>query len=163
MLYYICLMMKRILLAVFVFLLTRGVNDAQSFIRTADLFPVTRPETHSGEMNIYQSASVDTLINRYILGNRQYKGGMEGFRIQIYSRSTRNAREEANKVRADFMIEFPDLPSYIEYAEPGYFLVRVGDFRTQMEGAKMLSLVKKKYPNAYQVPCTINSPDRSKN
>jgi hypothetical protein len=61
------------------------------------------------------------------------------------------------------MIDFPEIPSYIEYAEPGYFLVRVGDFRTQMEGAKMLALVKKKYPNAYQVPCIINPPDQNKN
>jgi hypothetical protein len=61
------------------------------------------------------------------------------------------------------MIEFPDIPSYIEYAEPGYFHVRVGDFRSQVEGAKLLSLIKKKYPNAYQVPCIINSPDQNKN
>jgi hypothetical protein len=87
---------------------------------------------------------------------------MEGFRIQLYRKSTRTAREESNKVRADFMIEFPDIPSYAEYEKPGYFLVRVGDFRTQLEGAKTLALIKKKYPQAYPVPCVINFPDLNK-
>jgi len=163
MLYYFCLMIMRVFLALFIFLFTSGINNAQTFIRTSDLFPVTRPDSHGGELNIKQNASADTLMSRYILGNRQLRGGMEGFRIQIYSRSTRTAREESNKVRAEFMIEFPDIPSYIEYAEPAYFLVRVGDFRTQMEGAKWLSLIKKKYPHAYQVPCIINAPDQNKN
>ena len=39
-------------------------------------------------------------------------------------------------MRADFMISYPDIPSHFEYAEPGWFLVRVGDFRTKMEGTK---------------------------
>lgn len=162
MLYYFCHMILRVFIALFISLLAAGINDAQTFIRTSDLFPVSRTDSRGGELNIIQDASADTLMSRYILGNRELKGGMEGFRIQIYSRSTRSAREESNKVRAEFMVNFPDIPSYIEYAEPAYFLVRVGDFRTQMEGAKLLSLIKKKYPNAYQVPCIINPPDQNK-
>jgi hypothetical protein len=96
-------------------------------------------------------------VNRLLAG-----GDMEGFRIQIYRNSNRNAREESNKVRAEFMIEFPDIPSYAEYAEPGYFLVKVGDFRTKLEGTKLLYLIRKKYPNAYMVPCNINFPDLNK-
>ena len=70
------------------------------------------------------------------LANQNTDGDMEGYRIQIYRSSNRNAREESNKVRAEFMIEFPDIPSYIDYDKPGYFLVRVGDFRTKLEGSK---------------------------
>ena len=61
---------------------------------------------------------------------------MEGFRIQIYSSSNRNAREESNKARAEFISKFPDIVSYPLYAEPGYFKIRVGDFRTKTEATK---------------------------
>lgn len=138
-----------------------SISDGQIFIRTSDLFPVKKPGS-GGELNIIQDQQVDTLMSRYILANRMLNGGMEGFRIQIYRSSNRTAREESNKTRADFMVEFPDIPSYAEYEKPGYFLVRVGDFRTKLEGAKTIALIKRKFPHAYMVPCTINFPDLNK-
>jgi hypothetical protein len=151
-------MINRVFSSVILFFIIQAFLTAQTYLKTSDIFPVNRHDNRGAELKIIQDPATDTLMSRYILANRQLNGGMEGFRIQIYSRSTRNAREESNKVRAEFMIDFPEIPSYIEYAEPGYFLVRVGDFRTQMEGAKMLALIKKKYPNAYQVPCIVNPP-----
>lgn len=160
--YYFCQMISRAILPLILFLFTLSNCNAQVFIRTVDLFPVSRPDSQGGELNIFQDRSADTLMSRYILANNQMGGGMEGFRIQIYRSSTRSAREESNKARAEFMIEFPDIPSYAQYAEPGYFIVQVGDFRTKMEGTKTLYLIKKKYPNAYMVPCKINFPDLNK-
>jgi len=87
---------------------------------------------------------------------------MDGFRIQIFSSSNRNAREESNKARAAFMSKFPDLASYQLYAEPGYFKVRVGDFRTKTEATKLFLLVSKEFPDAYLVPDIINFPDLNK-
>jgi len=155
-------MFKRAFLVVSLLVLAINISDAQIFIKTSDLFPVNKPDSKAGELNLIQDQRVDTLMSRYILGNRFLKGGMEGFRIQIYRGSSRSAREESNKVRADFMSSFPDFPSYAEYAEPGWFLVRVGDFRTKMEGTKSLYLIRKKYANAYLVPCIINFPDLKK-
>lgn len=150
--------MKRqtVFLSLFIFLAV-NICEAQTFFRTADLFRGTG--SGSGELNIIQDLSVDTLISRYVLANKLLDGDMEGFRIQIYSSSNRNAREESNKVRAEFMIEFPDIASYAKYREPGYFLVRAGDFRTKVEGTKSLYQIRKKYPNAYLVPDVINYPD----
>jgi hypothetical protein len=155
-------MFKRAFLVICILVIAVNIIDAQIFIRASDLFPVIKPESKTGELNIYQSPNADTLISRYILGNRFLKGGMEGYRIQIYRISGRTAREEANKGRADFMVLFPEIISYIEYAEPGWFLVRVGDFRTKMEGTKSLYMIRKKYPNAYLVPSIINFPDLKK-
>ena len=84
---------------------------------------------------------------------------MAGFRIQIFRSANRTAKEESNKERAEFMSEFPDIPSYKEFEKPGYFLVRVGDFRTKVEGTKLLFVVRRKFPNAYLVPDKINFPD----
>ena len=156
-------MIKRTILLSFILFFTIITCDAQTFIKISDLFPSTIPVPRSGELNIIQPGAVDTLVSRYILGNRLLNGGTEGFRIQIYRSSNRNAREISNKIRAEFMVEFPSMPSYAEYERPGYFLVRVGDFRTKMEGTKSLYLIRRKYPNAYMVPCIINFPDQIKN
>ncbi|MBP8959130.1 MAG: SPOR domain-containing protein [Bacteroidales bacterium] len=144
---------------VYIFILVVACNcNAQEFIKASYIFPVTLPEEGSGRLSINHKPGVDTLLSRYILLNK-LRGGLEGFRIQIYRSSNRNAREESNKVRAQFIVDFPDIPSYIEYDKPGYFLVRVGDFRTKMEGTKTLYMIRNKYPNAYMVPCIINFPD----
>lgn len=155
-------MKRQTLLFSLFLLLTIDVCEAQTFFRTSDLFPGKYSGSRSGNLNIIQDLRVDTLISRYVFGKRLREGQMDGFRIQIYSNSNRNAREESNKVRAEFMIEFPDVPSYAKYREPGYFLIRAGDFRTKVEGTKSLYQIRRKYPNAYLVPDVINFPDLNK-
>lgn len=156
-------MIRRVLFISFLVLGSFTISDAQTFIKTSDLFPGKLSETTAGELNIIQDQSVDTLISRALIANRLLNGGVWGVRIQIYRSSNRNAREESNKVRAEFMIEFPDIPSYADYEKPGYFLVRAGNFRTKIEGTKSLYQVRRKYPNAYLVPDIINFNDLNKN
>ena len=88
---------------------------------------------------------------------------MPGFRIQIYSNSVRSAREESAKAKAKFLSKFPDIPAYAQYQDPGYFMIRVGDYRTKIELFKDLLMIRKEFPNAYQVPDVINFPDLKKN
>ena len=152
--------MNKILFALIILLVSvLSLCDAQGFIKTADLFRKTESDIKSGTLNIIQDPSVDTLISRYIMANKILEGHMEGFRIQIFRSSSRNAKEESNKEMLKFMNEFPDIPSYAEFEKPGYFLVRVGDFRTKTELTKLLVTIRKKFPNAYPVPCKINFPD----
>lgn len=137
---------------------------AQSFIKTADLFKRPEADSRTGQLNISQDPALDTLINRYILMSKKvYKEmnyyGMNGFRIQIYASSNRNAREESNKARADFINKFPDIVSYPVYQHPGYFKIRVGDFRTRTEATKLFLIISKEFPDAYIVPDIINFPD----
>lgn len=129
-----------------------------------DLFRSSNKDSESGSLNIIQDPRVDTLLFRYILAYRKMnegKGGMEGFRIQIYSSSSRNAGEESDKTIADFITKFPEIHPYPykRFDKPNYFKVRVGDFRTKVEGTKSLFLIKKEFPNAYLVPDVINFPD----
>ena len=86
---------------------------------------------------------------------------MEGYRIQIYSSSNRNAREESGKARAEFMSKFPDIVSYPLFAEPGYYKIRVGDFRTKTEATRLFLMISKVFPDAYIVPDIINFPDQN--
>ncbi|MBA4322249.1 MAG: hypothetical protein C0408_05465 [Odoribacter sp.] len=156
-------MIKNTFLIAVLFVSVLPLSEAQVFIKTADLFRKQESEKKSGYLNIIQEPGVDTLISRYILANKVLTQGvdenMEGYRVLVYRSSNRNARDESNKIRAEFMIEFPDIPSYAKYAEPGYFLVRAGNFRTKLEGTKWLYRIRRKYPNAYLVPDLIYYPD----
>jgi hypothetical protein len=156
-------MIRRLYFILIILGLSSIFAKAQSFVSTADLFQRTG-DAHAGKLNIIQDPSLDTLISRYILGkvrlyekNRYY--GMDGWRIQIYNGSSRNAREESGKVQAEFISRFPDISSYQLFADPGYFKIRVGDFRTKAEAAKLFLLISKQFPEAYFVPDFINFPD----
>jgi hypothetical protein len=155
-------MIKNLFFALIIPGFLSGPAMAQSFVKTSDLF--RKENSHAGRLNIIQNPSLDTLISRYILLNKNlYENsgyyGMEGYRIQIYSSSNRNAREESGKVRAQFMSKFPYIVSYPLFADPGYFKIRVGDFRTKIEATKLFFLVSKEFPDAYIVPDFINFPD----
>lgn len=162
--YYFCGMIRMNLLVLLLFFLRAGILSAQPLIKTSDLFQRDDKGRRTGELIIDQDPSLDTLISRYILANKKLYEvnnhfGMEGYRIQIYASNNRNAREESNKTRAEFMSKFPDIISYPLYAEPGYFKVRVGDFRSKIEATKLFQVISKEFPGAYIVPDVINFPD----
>jgi hypothetical protein len=155
-------MINRVFLILIFLGLSTWLSLAQSFISTSDLF--TRTENKSGTLNLNQDQAIDTLINRYIYINQKVKDesgfyGMDGYRIQIYSSSNRNARKESDEANADFIEKFPDIISYPIYAKPGYFKIRAGDFRTKTEATKIFLMVSKEFPDAYLVPDIIHFPD----
>jgi hypothetical protein len=156
-------MVKKIFLVLVILFFTDDFCRSQAFVRTADL--LRRPDrgTGTGTLNIIQDQAIDTLMSRYILSNKKLRTiegtqGIQGFRIQIYYSSVRNAREESARARADFINKFPDIISYAQYQEPGYFMVRAGNYRSKAEGYKDLLAVRKEFPNAYLVPAVINYP-----
>jgi hypothetical protein len=114
-----------------------------------------------GELKIFHDPSIDSLIYRYVLYNERLNG-MEGFRIQIFNSSDKSARVESGKVRQEFMTRFPDIVSYATFAKPGYYKIRVGDYRTRVEGTKYLLMIRKVFPDAILVPDIINFPDLNK-
>ncbi|MCU0362688.1 MAG: hypothetical protein MUD02_08610 [Bacteroidales bacterium] len=137
---------------------------AQTYVKTADLFRRDEGSPGTGKLTIVQNPSIDTLISRYILYNRNQEAlnghqGLEGFRIQIYGSSGRSAREESGKARAAFLGKFKDIVSYQLFAEPGYWYIRVGDYRTKAEAKKYYVQIIKAFPDAYIVPDFINYPD----
>jgi hypothetical protein len=158
----------------FLFLVILGFSSmivrAQTIVSTSDLFKRYDTGPQTGKLNIIQDPALDTLLNRYILGFKNLEAknngnsGMEGFRIQIYRKNVRNAREESNAIRATFMSRFPDLPTYQLYQDPGYFIIRVGDFRTKTEATRLFVLINKEKEfkeGAYIVPDFINFPDKN--
>ncbi|MDT8400682.1 MAG: SPOR domain-containing protein [Bacteroidales bacterium] len=115
----------------------------------------------AGRVEIKQDVRVDSLLSRHIMANEQIDG-INGYRIQIYRGSGRNAREEANDVMAEFISKFPSIKSYPRFDPPNYFKVRVGDYRTKHDAYPDFIRVKQKFPNAYIVTDVISYPDPEK-
>lgn len=154
-------MARKIYLLLFISGLTAGLCNAQPFIRTIDLFS---RKGSTGALNIDQSSAIDTLITRYIVKQKTNKTsdgrqGMDGWRIQIYYSSVRSAREESNNVMLQFINKFGDKKAYIQYTDPGWYMVRVGNYRTMAEGYKDLITIRNEFPDAYFVLDKIIFPD----
>jgi len=163
-------MIKRLFLITTLLGIFSLVARSQTVVSTTELF--RRTDSGSGKLNIVQDPSIDTLINRYILANKNQEEknhfmGIEGFRIQIYNSSDRNAKVESGKVRQEFMNQFPEnqypeLVTYLLFAEPAWYKVRVGNFRSRTEATRLFLIISKKFPNADLVPDIINLQDLNK-
>lgn len=62
-----------------------------------------------------------------------------GYRIQLFNGQD---REQANRVKNQFIALFPDVPRYLVFVEPTY-RVRVGDFYTKGDADTFLQNLKK--------------------
>jgi hypothetical protein len=160
-------MIRKLFFGIIIFGFSALSGTAQSFIKTSDLLRRPKNSPRAGHLNIIQDPSIDTLISRYILVNKNLYDnfgylGMEGFRIQIYNSSNRNAKDESSKAQVDFMNKFRGINSYQLFAKPGYWKIRVGDFRTKTEATKLFLSISKEFPDAYLVPDFINFPDLNK-
>jgi hypothetical protein len=153
-------MTKKIFFLFILSIITLEICLAQNRNSTADLMSRQNAGLNMGELKIYQDPGIDSLIGRYILYNRRLNG-LEGFRIQIYNSSNKNAREESGKVRAEFMSRFPDIVSYASFDKPSYYKIRAGNYRSRIEGTKYLLMIRKVFPDAILVPAIINFPDKN--
>lgn len=144
--------MRSLLLVVsLALLLPLSLNaQRQRGLGVEDLINEGRPRYVAERLLIIQDPAIDTLVNRHILLNAS-KEGVDGWRIQIYRGGHRTANEESNKIRTRFMEEFPDLPTYRTFDRPNWFKVKVGDFRTREEAARVFFKIVGKYPDAYLI------------
>ncbi|MBM3421324.1 MAG: SPOR domain-containing protein [Bacteroidetes bacterium] len=133
---------------------------SQGIIRTTDLMNKTSQGADRGEMFIFHDAAIDTLISRHIESNR-IAGAIDGYRIQVFRKAGTTARDEAAKVMARVINEFPDLKAYYEFESPNFFIVRIGDFRTRIEATRVLARVRGTFGDSYLVRQKINLPEKT--
>jgi len=148
--------MKRYIQLIALFALCSSIQ-AQKLIKAEELINGSG-SYRAGRVEINQDIRVDSLLSRHIMANAE-TDGINGYRIQIYRGSGRNAREDANETKAEFISEFPGIPSYLRFDPPNYFKVRVGDYRTKHNAYPDFKMVKQKFPNAYIVTDIITYPD----
>ncbi len=123
---------------------------AQRGLGVEELMNDGRPRYMADRLVVFQDPAIDTLVSRHILMNAS-KNGLDGWRIQIYRGGHRTANEDSNKICARFMEDYPDIPAYRTFDRPNWFKVKVGDFRTREEAAKVFFEIQSKYPDAYLI------------
>jgi len=114
-------------------------------------------EIRFGQIVLVQDIRISKIVDRQVTRNKR-KGGIDGYRIQVFFNSGRDAREEAIRIKADFLSDFPDIPVYIVYHSP-FYKVRIGDFRNKYEALGVFREIRRKYPDAYIVKDVIPFPD----
>ena len=152
-------MIRKIVLTALLVIIATGIG-AQTLIRAESII-MEGDNGGRGRVEISQDIRVDSLLTRHINANREY-GGLDGFRIQIYRGSARNAREEANNAIARFISEYPGIEPYLQFDPPNFFKVRVGDYRTKHDAYFDFVIIKKNFPEAYIVNDIINFPSLEK-
>jgi hypothetical protein len=124
-----------------------------------DIFSLIKHDVKGqGNVDIYQKPGIHLLIDTHVRLNE--KNGIDGYRIQIYSGSGRDAREKAYSLQQQFLEKFPEFDpdlTYIIYDVPN-FKLRLGDFRNKNEAFEFYHLVRRYFPNSYMVKSKINFP-----
>ncbi|HKK38826.1 MAG TPA: SPOR domain-containing protein [Cryomorphaceae bacterium] len=106
-------------------------------------------ENKKGKITVYEDERI-TELNQL---KKEYPGHLDGYRVQIFF----GKRSEALEQKARFSETHPELPAYISYLAPN-FRLRVGDFRTKLEGEKLKKEIESDYPGCYLVKDKIELP-----
>jgi hypothetical protein len=89
--------------------------------------------------------------------NNKKRDGISGYRVQVFSSSSFNAKQQAFNQKKEFLSKYGEFNVHIKYTAPN-FLVRVGDFRTKNEALKLHKRIQRDYPGAFIVPDIIDYP-----
>ena len=122
----------------------------RSYQTNSDSAKQKRP---TGKITVLENARISKLDSL----KREYPGQQDGYRVQIFF----GKRKEALEKKADFSKTHPDLPAYISYLAPN-FRLRVGDFRTRIEGEKLKQEIDSDFPGCYLVKDKIELPSLEK-
>ena len=145
---------KEILLAV-VFLMVTGSGvyaQERDYAKSQGLNNLTQ----AGQIEIIQPEQAENLLKMQI-ANNHLQNGTPGYRIHVFSQSGQTARQNANNIRVQFMKNFPNMESYLDYNPPNY-QVFVGNFRTKNEALKERKKIEKVFPGAFIVSTNIHIP-----
>jgi len=103
-------------------------------------FSVTFTSAQQGDIKIQQDDKIVELLDIY----EEYNKNSEFYRIQVGFVSS---NQKANDLKALVNIDFPNLPSRVDFDSPTY-RVKVGRFKTKLEAERKFKEVRAKYPDA---------------
>lgn len=110
-----------------------------------------------GKVSITQDQSIVRLVDKHLYEEGKDKL-MSGYRIRILSASGPQAKNQGNMAMARFVTHFgKEHQTYFIYDSP-FYLLYVGDFRTQSEAMKFLKKINMHFPEAFVVRSKIKYP-----
>ncbi|MBV5311813.1 MAG: SPOR domain-containing protein [Prolixibacteraceae bacterium] len=152
--------MRYLCSVIFCFLLWNSLGYAQTDtlgLTTGFSSQTAKMEELLGKLQIRQDPRITDLVVRHSqINQRRY--GTDGYRLEIFFSSESKARQQAVRVRNEFNLVFPTMPSYMLFQTPN-FKVRIGDFRNKSEALKTKAYIESKYPNAFIVKDYIQFPE----
>lgn len=128
-------------------------TDTQVHITRSDDRLLATYFRQSNKTYIDADSRLGNLVAQQITANARIKT-LPGYRIQLISSSERSV---VAKVKSDFGMSFPDVPSYMPYISPTY-RVRVGDFLTREEAIAACARIRAVYEGAFIVEEEVNIP-----
>ena len=123
--------------------------------QNADTLTTNPPESKSDwtHLTINSNSKIEELLSIQKEESIR-KGGMDGYRLQIYQ----GKKDEAYQIKARFLSFYPNQRIYVTFQTPD-FKVRVGDFRTRSEAINLKYEIKNNFPNPFIVEDIINFPE----
>ena len=97
--------------------------------------------SQEGNIEINQDSEIEALLKI----KKTIESNSSRYKIQIYSGSSRSSAE---LVRTEFLENYSDWPSSLEYETPNY-KIWVGNFRSRLEADRALIRIKKTFINAF--------------
>ncbi|MEM6262434.1 MAG: SPOR domain-containing protein [Bacteroidota bacterium] len=114
---------------------------------------VERYFTPGQKYYIQANSRLEQFVKKHIeLGGKRTT--TEGYRIQIFAGSS---RENAQKIKGEFLALFPGYSNYLLYISPTY-RVRVGDFLSKGDAQMFNSRLKQYFPGAFVVKDEVKIP-----
>lgn len=146
----------KVIITGIVFILFQMVSYAQEPVRENTDSILFQKNFILNRINVKENVGIDSLLMNYILYNNQ-NITTKGYRVEIYFNSGMNAKEEALRVKTQFLDSFPDIHVYVIYQSPN-FIIRVGDCRVKGDALRLKHIIRMEYPNAFIVPDLIKFP-----
>ncbi|MBN1926093.1 MAG: SPOR domain-containing protein [Prolixibacteraceae bacterium] len=105
-------------------------------------------------LTIISDSRIDSLLKIHREENIR-KGGIDGYRVQIFQ----GTKDNAYQMKSRFIARYDDIKVYVLFQSPD-FRVRIGDFRNRSEAIKLKYLLEDDFPDAhiFIVDDVINSP-----
>ena len=91
--------------------------NAQENSSSKDIFSIVSSPANGGRVTLVQDSKINELIISHLDANKRSET-MEGFRIQIYSGSSKKAKGDALAAKSKILSTFPDIAVYLEYKAP---------------------------------------------
>lgn len=120
-------------------------------INTAD-----STENESPCVNLYVDSRLDALANKAKQGGPKNTGKalrVRGYRVQIYNGPS---KQEADKIKADFVKIYPRVRAYMTFNSPNYRL-KVGDFKTRAEADEFVNTASRLFRTTMIIPDVVNN------
>ena len=124
--------------------------------RLSNLFAQDNVNSFHTLLDIVQDQTIAGLLTKHVELNEIHPC-ITGYRVQIFFDSGNNSKDNAVKIKTDFMTRYPEISCYLLWQQPNY-KVRVGDFRNRLEAQGFLEKIRNDYKNAFIVKDKISFP-----